>query len=62
MIGCYENIYEYLEDAYGIRQVLIDNDIQGWVVIKLLHEAGLIDLELYKDAFLETEELRETEE
>lgn len=46
-----EEFFSLLEETYGLDTILLQNDIEPWVVIELLYSSGLIDVDDYLFTF-----------
>jgi hypothetical protein len=42
-----DQIYHSMADFIGLDLVLVQNDLEPWQVLKVLHEQGLLDTEDY---------------
>jgi hypothetical protein len=53
-----EELFRLLEETYGLDTILLQNDIEHWVVVEMLYKSGLIDM----DDYLFTDEVIDEDE
>lgn len=51
--------YMQMEEDFGLLEILLQNDLEEWEVIRVLHLNGLIDLEDYFFSELDETEIED---